>query len=174
MALEQPLGKHWEAQGAFFWSPDHKYLTRDGNTVQVPVSGLFWPIPRLALTGGLEYVHLWTSQFNKTTWVPSAGMVLRFHWYEFPSRFYLSYAFPTGCQWGAGCPLQSSRLNGVEGFEESRIFPHWRIGMNGGWWRFAEQSNPLDPAAGRKWHNTGVFSLLVRYEFRAAKTDNLY
>lgn len=172
--VERPIGTRWEAQGRIAWSPDRKYITHNGETAQGAVSALFWPIQRVAVEGGLEYSHLWTSQFEKSAWFPFAGAVLRDSWYGSPGRLSVRYVFPTGCQWGVSCVIQSNRLSGVEGFQEFRLWPHWRIGLRGGWWHFADQSNPLDQAAPRTWHNTGTVAMVVRYEFRAGSVDVAY
>jgi hypothetical protein len=174
IAMEQPLGTRWEAQGGVSWSPDRKYITNDGNSVQAGGTALFWPIHRVGITGGLQYTHLWTSQFNKSGYFPAVGAVLRDNWYGNPGRFYASYVFPTGCQWGASCVIQSSRTSGLQMYQEFRLWSHWRVGIRGAWWHFAEQSNQLDPAAGRVWHNTGTMAMTVRYEFRAGSVDTEY
>jgi len=172
--VEQPLGNHWEAQGEVSVSPDRKYITNDGKSAQAGATVLFWPIQRIGLTGGASYTRLWTSQFQKGELFPSAGIVVRDTLDGSPGRFYVRYLFPTGCQWGADCVIQSSRLSGVEGFQEFQVWPHWRIGFRGAWWRFAEQGNPLDRAAGRTWHNTGTAAMVIRYGFRGANSEASY
>ena len=175
--LEKPLGSHWEAQGGVSWSPDRKYLTGQGNAVRASASGLFWPIQDVAVTGGVEYSHLWAGAFQKSAWFPFAGAILRDGWYGSPGRFYVHYVFSAGCQWATAanpCTIQSNRISGVEGFQEFRLWPHWRFGIRGAWWHFADQSNPLDPAAGRVWHDTGTVAVVVRYEFRAGSVDESY
>jgi len=174
IALEQPLGRRWEAQGGVFYSPDRKYITHDGNSVQAGGTALFWPIHRIGLTGGVQYTHLSTNEFQKSGYLPSAGVVLRDNWYGNPGRFYVNYVFATGCQWGPQCVIQSNRTSGLQMFQEFRLWPHWRFGMRGAWWHFADQSNPLDPAAGRIWHNTGTMAVVLRYEFRAGSVDTPY
>jgi len=174
MALEKPVGTRWEAQGRVSWSPDRKYVAGGDNQTHVAGSVLWWPIPKVALIASAGYTHQWNADFVKNDWWPSAGVVLRDRWYGSPGRAYFEYSFPTGCQWGAQCVIQSSRTHGITGYQEFRLWPHWRVGIRGAWWRSAEQSNPLDPAAGRVWHNTGTAAMVVRYEFRAASVDNPY
>lgn len=174
LALEKPLGTRWEAQGRVFWSPDRKYITNDGLSVQGSGEVLFWLNQKVALTGLVGYTHLWTRDFQKGAWTPATGVALRDRWYGSPGRAYFAYSFPTGCQWGSTCVIQSSRTHGITGYQEFRLWPHWRVGIRGAWWRFAEQSNPLDPAAGRVWHNTGTAAMVVRYEFRAESVDVAY
>lgn len=174
IGLEKPVGTRWEAQGGVFYSPDRKYITNDGQTAQATGKLLFWPIQRIGITGGLGYTHLWTAQFQKSAWEPSAGVVIRDSINHVPGRIYVAYVFPTGCQWGSSCVIQSSRTHGIQGYEEFRPWTHWRLGIRAAWWRFAEQSNPLYPSLGRVWHNTGTLSMVVRYEFRAASVDTPY
>lgn len=177
-----------EAQGSAKWSPDNKYITHDGNQVQVGALGLLWLTrgtrqnstwspTRLGITGAVRYSRLWTSAFDKSGWWPSVGIVLRDNWQGAPGRLYLSYTFATGCQWATAanpCAIQSNRESGVEGYQEFRFFSHWRWGYRMSWVHFADQSNPRQPSAGRTWHDTGTSALTVRYLFRAEPGDDPY
>ena len=200
LATETPLGKpvfsggtninltRWEADSAVFWSPDRKYITGDGESVLASGSVLWWANQTLSLTAGLRYGHLWTSQFQKSDWYPTAGIVLRDRWFGLPGRFYAVYIFPTGCQWNpppyvnssglqvqpSPCTIQSNRLSGIEGYQEIRQYGHWRLGIRAAWLNFANQANPNDRAAGRVWNNTGTVSVVIRYEFRAGSLDVAY
>jgi hypothetical protein len=174
----QPSGKlsRWEAQGEAKWSPDRKYITNDGNEAVIDATGLFWVIPRLALSGQVRYNWLWTSQFDKQGWAPSAGFVARDRFLGYPGRFYLDYLFATGCQWATAsnpCVIQSNRTHGIEFFQEVRQFRHWRVGIRGAWYSFANQGNPQQPMR-RVWNNTGTVYAVIRYEFRGGSVDESY
>jgi hypothetical protein len=174
--LEWPVVKRFEAQAAFSWSPDRKYITNDGNEVQTGGKALFWLNRWAGLTGEVRYNRLWTSQFDKQSWSPSGGFVLRDNWFGLPGRFYADYVFPTGCQWATTtnpCTIQSNRLHGIEFFQEIRIYRHWRLGFKGAWASFANQGNPLQPMP-RVWNNTGTVDAVIRYEFRAGSLDEAY
>lgn len=175
--LEMPITRRWEAQGSAKWSPDDKYITHDGNQAQIAGNALFWANNRVAFNGGIRFNRLWTSQFDKTAWNPVAGIVLRNNWQGAPGRLYLTYSFPTGCQWATSanpCRIQSNRESGVEGYSEFRFWPHWRIGFRMAWVHYADQSNPLQPSAGRRWHDTGTTAMVIRYLFRAEPGDASY
>jgi hypothetical protein len=174
MDVEKPIGTRWEAQGGVSWSPDRKYITNDGNTAQARAAALFWPIPKVGLTAGMEYTHLWTNEFQKGGYSPFAGVVLRDRWYGNPGRLYVYYFFPTGCQWGSRCVIQSNRTSGIQVDQVWRLWPHWRFGFRCAWWHFADQSNPLEPQLGRIWHNTGTVIAVLQYEFRAGSVDEAY
>jgi len=177
VTAEIPIKTRWEVQGAAKWSPDRKYITGDGNEAVIGARGVLWVNSWLAASGQVRYSRLWTSQFDKAAWVPSAGVVLRDRWYGLPGRAYFDYVFPTGCQWATvanPCTIQSNRESGIEGFQEFRIYSHWRMGIRAAWVRFAEQSNQNDRAAGRIWRNTGTVDVVLRYEFRAASLEAAY
>lgn len=177
LTVEEPINRRLEVQGAFKWSPDRKYITNDGNEAQAGAMALFWANRWLGITGQERFSRLWTSQFNKSVWAPSAGAVLRDRWYGSPGRAYFDYVFATGCQWATAsnpCAIQSNRQSGIEFLQEFRLWPHWRIGIRGAWVRFADQSNQNRPDLGRIWQNTGTASVLIRYEFKAASIDDAY
>ena len=178
LAIEKPLfsPKTWrlEAQGEANWSPDRKIQLDSGNTLLLSGKQVFWLSRRIGSYGGAEYSHLWTSAYQKHAWLPSAGAVVRDSWYGNPGRFYIDYFFPTGCQWGSACPIQSNRASGIEAFQEFRTWRHWRIGGRVAWVHFASQSNPLRPDIPRIWSNTGTIAVVVRYEFRAESVDTPY
>lgn len=172
--FERSMGTHIELQGRISFSPDRTYITNDGTTLILKGTGLLWITPRFAVTGGLTKSNLWTSQFNKVSWAPSAGIAIREHVMDMPGRLYVSYVFPTGCQWGANCPIQSSRMLGSQVYWEQRIFPHFRLGYQFGFYRVLNQGNPLQPSAGRTGEVTGDVHVVVRYEFPRGSMDNAY
>lgn len=166
----------WEAQGALNWSPDNKYVTGNGNQAQIAGKAMFWPIRRLALSAGDGFTRLWTSQFNKSSWTPTAGIVVRDRWFGLPGRAYFDYLFPTGCQWATAanpCVIQSNRTHGVKWYQEFRIYPHVRFGIRGSVLTFADQGNQNQPMP-RTWHTTGTIDIVLRYEFRAGSLDEAY
>jgi hypothetical protein len=175
--VEKPVGTRWEAQGEVKYSPDRKYITNDGNEAQIGAMGLFWLNQTLALSFQARFSRLWTSQFKKTDFYPSAGVVLRDRWFGLPGRAYFDYVFPTGCQWATAsnpCVIQSNRTSGIEGFQEFRQYGHWRVGIRAAWVNFANQGNPNDRAAGRVWNNTATVDAEIRYEFSRGSLDAAY
>ena len=177
LSTEIPLGNgRLEAQSAFQWSPDRKYITNDGNQLGIGAGGILWATRSVGAYGTVGYSKLWTSQFNKSGWVPAAGFVVRDRWFGFPGRAYFDYLFPTGCQWATAsnpCTIMSNRSHGVAFSQEFRLYPHWRFGVNGAWVSFADQGNPLQPMP-RVWHNTGTAYISITYEFRSGSLDEAY
>lgn len=149
-ALERSVGKRLEFQGRLSYSPDKKYITNDGNSINMSTGVLFWVTDRLALYGDIGKSYLWTSQFNKSATFPSVGVVFRDHLGGVPGRLYISYFLPTGCQWGANCPIQSSRLQGPETYWEHRLWPRFRLGFSIGVYHILNQSNQMEPNIPRK------------------------
>jgi hypothetical protein len=174
LGVEQSIGKHFELQGRVSYSPDKKYITNDGNSLSMKSSGLYWIKRSLALTGSLRHSNLWTSQFNKSSWAPSAGIAIREDTFGLPGRFYFEYLFPTGCQWGASCPIQSSRTKGAEIYWETRIASHVRLGLRFGFYRILNQSNQFRPDIPRTGEVTGNTLIILRYEFPRGSIDSLY
>jgi hypothetical protein len=173
-SFEHPIGRRIELQGGVSFSPDRKYVTNDGHSLRLKTTGLFWITPRIAITGSLTKSNLWTSQFSKEAWVPSAGMAIREHFGNIPGRLYLAYVFPTGCQWGASCPIQSNRLLGPQGYWEHGMWPHFRFGLEVGYYRILNQGIPLEPSAGRASEWSPTVHVLLRYEFSGRSLDLPY
>jgi hypothetical protein len=167
-SIEKPVGRRFEIQLSSAFSPTHKYITNDGESLLASGSGLFWVNWKFAVLGGVNFSRLWTSQFDKSAIYPVAGVVLRTMWmHENAGRIYVTYEFPTGCVWATAtnpCTIQSSRLQGVNFNPEFRVFAHTRVGLVMGFWYFCDQSNQFDPAAGRSCHFTGTSSKKFRFE----------
>lgn len=174
LSLERPVGKHFELQSRVSYSPDKKYATGDGNSLVMNWTGLVWATHRLGITGRLDHSNLWTSQFDKKSLAPSMGIVIRDDYYGFPGRLYLDYLFPTGCQWGENCRIQSNRLLGPEVYWEYRLWSHFRLGAKIGVYRVLEQSNQLRPDIPRTGVWSGDSHLLMRYEIAPGELNQLY
>jgi len=173
-SIEQSLGTRIELDGGLSFSPDKKIITNDGSSLLIKSSGRFWITQRFAITGGLERSNLWTSQFSKAAWLPSVGIAIRESSLGMPGRLYFSYLFPTGCQWGAGCPIQSNREMGPVGYWEKRTYSHFRVGFQIGYYRILNQGNPLQPSIGRTGEWSGDVHVVTRYEFHGSSLDNAY
>jgi hypothetical protein len=173
-SLEQAMGERVELQGGVSFSPNLKLTTNDDKSILVTGMGLFWITHRLAVTGGFTRANLLGSQPSKIDWMPSVGIGMRDHLFSFPGRLYLSYVFPTGCQWGANCPIQSIRILGPQGYWEHRIWPHLRLGMQVSYYRILNQGNPLDPASGRTGEWKGDVRMLMRFEFPGDSRNTTY
>jgi hypothetical protein len=173
-SFEHRVGRHFEVQGRASYSPDKKYITNDGNSFKSKATGLYWITDSLALTGSVRQSNLWTSQFDKHSWAPSAGIGIREMIAGYPGRIYLEYVFPTGCQWGTSCPIQSNRTQGAEVYWEERILPHLRLGFQLGVYHILNQGNPLLPAIPRTGQVTGDSLVILRYEFHSGSLDYRY
>lgn len=174
ISTERPFGHTFELQAGLLYSPDRKYVTNDGNSLNARVKGIYWISPRMGLTGALRHSNLWTSQFNKAGWGVSAGIAIRDRFGGFPGRVYIDYLFPFGCQWGPNCPIQSNRIQGPEIYWENRLYPHIRFGAKLGFYHVLNQSNNLRPDIPRTGEWTGDAHVVIRYEFSRGSLDIYY
>jgi hypothetical protein len=125
---------------------------------------------------GLGHAWLWTSEFNETSWQPSAGAVARTT-YGSAGRLYLNYIFPTGCVWATKsnpCMIQSKRLQGPEITQEFQVLPHLRWGIEAGAFHFCDQSNENDRSIPRTCHWAFTEMVDFRFEFRGHSPDEIY
>jgi len=172
--IEHSIGERFELQGRISYSPDKKYITNDGSALKMMGTGLYWINQSFALTGSLRHSNLWTSQFVKSSWGPSAGIAIREFGFGYPGRIYLGYLFPTGCEWGPRCPIQSYRTQGAEIYWETRIASHVRLGIMYGFYHLLNQSNEFRPDIPRTGEVTGDVLVTVRYELRRGSMDKMY
>jgi hypothetical protein len=172
ISLERSFGRRFELQGRASYSPDKKYITNNGNSLLTNLTGLVWVSDRFAISSGFRQSTLWTSQFEKKALAPTIGVVIRERFYDMPGRFYVDYLFPTGCQWGVNCPIQSNRLQGPEGYWEHRLWPHFRLGVQFGFYRILNQSNELAPNIPRTGEWSGEAHALMRYEIHRCNLDD--
>jgi hypothetical protein len=166
-SIEIPLRSRFELQASAAYSPDKKFITNDGQSLRTKGGVVVWATPLVGLTSSVEGSWLWTSQFNKSGWLPSAGVVLRNEYFG-PGRLYISYLFPTGCVWATAnnpCKTQSNRLQGVQIRPEFRASSHLRFGFEVGIYHFCDQSNPFAPSLGRTCHFAGTALATMRVEF---------
>ena len=166
-SLEIPVAKRMEFQVSSAYSPDRKAITNDGNSLKLSSSAIRFANDRVGFIATIERNWLWTSQFDKSAWLPSAGVVFRSD-YSGPGRLYLTYVLPTGCVWATAsnpCKIQSNRLQGIEVRQDIRSRSHLRWGLRGGFYRFCDQGNPNDPPAGRKCHFAATTLVTLRFEF---------
>jgi hypothetical protein len=167
-SVELPIGRNIEIQASTTFSPDKKFITNDGHSVKVNGTAIGWITNRFGLAANVERSWLWTSQFEKRSLFPSAGIVLRNDFLG-PGRLYISYLFPKGCVWATAtnpCKLQSNRLHGVQLHAESRgAASHIRVGVGGGFYRFCDQANPHQPSTGRICHFAATAMANLRFEF---------
>jgi len=165
-SLEIPVAKRMEFQVSSDYSPDRKAITNDGNSLKVSGSAIGFANYRMGFIATIERNWLWTSQFDKSAWLPSAGVVIREDYF---GRAYLTYLFPTGCVWATPsnpCKIQSNRLQGIEIRQDIRSASHIRWGFKVGFYRFCDQGNPNDPQAGRKCHFATTALATLRFEFQ--------
>jgi len=173
-SVERPVANRFELQGGVSYSPDKKYITNDGNSLKFKGRGIFWITPHFAVTGSLRHSSLWTSQFSKSASMPMAGVTFREALGGYPGRIYLDILFPTGCQWGPNCPIQSNRTKGAEIYWENRIASHVRLGVKFGFYHILNQSNQFRPDIPRTGQVTGDTVITLRYEFHTGSLDKLY
>jgi len=174
---EVPIGHRFELQAFSDYSIARKVITGDGRSAHVGGSVIAWTSDRIGLFGSAEHSWLWTSQFDKTSLFPSAGIVLRGYSLG-PGRIYLSYLIPTGCVWATSsnpCKIQSNRLQGFQFVKEGRLKPRfrWRLGFSV--LRFCDQANPYQPQTGRICHAAVIGSGGFRFELPVFKhSKNAY
>jgi hypothetical protein len=172
--VERPVGKRLEIQAELSYSPDKKYITNDGNSIRMATTLIVWASQKVGISAEVGEDYLWTSQFNENDLAPAFGFVVRDYFEGAPGRLYLSYLVPTGCQWGPTCPIQSKRMQGVQGSWEHRLFPHFRLGFSMGVCRFLNQSNQLEPSVPRTQVWAGDVHLLMRFEFPPGSMEQTY
>src|SRR5258708_24994394 len=96
-SLEIPVAKRMEFQVSSDYSPDRKAITNDGNSLKVSGSAIGFANYRMGVIATIERNWLWTSQFDKTAWLPSAGLRIRQH----EARRLLLHKYPlTARLWG--------------------------------------------------------------------------
>lgn len=174
--FERPVSKAVEIQGSGWFSPDKKYITNDGHSVGVSLTGIYWASRRLGIVGTIVGSSLHTSQFTKNGVHSSAGIVLR-NGYFGPARFYFSYLIPAGCVWataGNPCKIQSNRTQGPQWRVEGRLLSHMRLGGYGGVYHFCDQGNPYQPQAGRTCHWGTIAMTTLRLEFPGDNADKKF
>ncbi len=137
-AIEKPIGTHVELQTSADYSSDKKYITNDGNSFVWGVKGIWFPRWRVGISSEIRQSHLWTSQFNKSGWIPAAGVMIRDNLLGLPGRFSADYVIPTGCVWATECTLpsdgiQSNRTQGPEFYQEFRAISLVQIHCSCGW-----------------------------------------
>jgi hypothetical protein len=76
-SVELPIGKHLEIQASTIFSPAKKFITNDGYSLKVNGIAIGWITNRFGFAASIERSWLWTSQFEKRSLFPSAGIVLR-------------------------------------------------------------------------------------------------
>jgi hypothetical protein len=172
--LEIPIGYRFELGAFSDYSIARKVVTGDGRSAHVGGSVIAWTNNRVGLFGSVEQSWLWTSQFDKTSLFPSAGIVFRGPTLG-PGRIYLSYLIPTGCVWATNsnpCKIQSNRLQGFEFSHERQFSPRlrWRLGFSV--FRFCDQANPYQPQTGRVCHEAFAASGGFSFELPVFKYSN--
>ncbi|MBZ5637852.1 MAG: hypothetical protein LAO51_03745 [Acidobacteriia bacterium] len=182
-SIEHPFSLRLEAQGAIEFSADRKLSTNDGHSVVTSGKAIFWANRYFGITAGASYSRLWTSQFDKAAWHPAPGVVFRLRFLGSPTRMYLDYVVPTGSIDKHG--IESSRLQGLEYFVESRVASvgpmTMRFGLKWDVYHLLEQGNPqCDGSLGglvtcrRKSDTTGAAALTLRFEWLKNASNILY
>jgi hypothetical protein len=174
-SVEIPIAQRFEFDGGGAYSPDKKRVTNNGDVANVSGSAIGFATQRLGFVAGLQRGWLWTSEFDKRTWMPSAGVVLRNN-YLGHGRFYLTYIFPTGCVSATPnnpCTIQSNRLQGLTIRQETRSMMHTRWGFESGLYHFCNESNPNEPQSPRSCR-MGVSGLVtLSFEFHAGSKPRI-
>ena len=167
-SIEVPIKNRFEFQSAVSYSPDRKTVTHDGESLKFGGSAIGFATHRLGFIATVAHTSLWTSQFDKRSWLPAAGIVLRTQYWG-PGRLYLTYLFPTGCVWATSsdpCTIQSNRLQGIQLRQEVRYGSHIRWGYGGALYHECDQSNQNEPQAGRNCHWDATVMITASLEFR--------
>jgi len=175
--FEIPISHRFELQTFSDYSIARKVITGDGRSAHIGGSVIVWISGRVGIFGSAEQSWLWTSQFDKTSLFPSAGIVLRGPSLG-PGRIYLNYLIPTGCVWATSsnpCKIQSNRLQGFQFAKEGPLTPRfrWRLGFSV--LRFCDQANPYQPQTGRTCHIALTENAGIRFELPVfRRTNNAY
>ncbi len=167
-SIEIPIKNRFEFQSSVSYSPDRKAVTKDGQSLKFGGSAIGFATHRLGFIATIAQTSLWTSQFDKNSWLPSAGVVLRTDYWG-AGRLYLTYLFPTGCVWATSsnpCTIQSSRLQGIQLRQDIRSGSHIRWGYGGAFYHLCDQANENAPQAGRNCHWAATIMLNASLEFR--------
>jgi hypothetical protein len=172
--IEKPMGPHIELQTFAEYSRDKKYITNDGNNFIWGARGIWFPRWHMGISGEIRQSRLWTSQFYKSGWTPTAGVMIRDSFGSMPGRFWVDYLIPRGCVWAAECKLppdgiQSNRTQGPEFYQEFRALslgPKYALRLGGklAFYHFCDQANPL-VIVPRACHLADTMALTVRIEF---------
>jgi hypothetical protein len=177
VGLEYPIGQHFELQFGVSGGWTRKYITNNGVSLTSKAQLLYWLNKRVGVTGGFGSSDLWTSQFNKVLLYPTAGMVLRDTFSGAAGRLYIGYKFPTGCQWATAnnpCAIQSSRLQGVEVYQEFTMTKYIRVGGSFAVYHGLEQSNQNEPSIPRTAFWVPTAGITVRFQFPGRDWDEPY
>jgi hypothetical protein len=127
-SVKIPFHKRFEFQGSATYSPDRKVITGNGHSLKLSGSAIRFMNNRWGFIATVERSWLWTSQFDKSAWHPSAGIVIRNDYWG-PGRLYVNYVFPTGCVWATPnnpCQIQSNRIQGFELRQDVRLSSYMR------------------------------------------------
>jgi hypothetical protein len=173
-SVEKPIGPHVELQSSVAYSPDKKYISNDGNGFRWGARVIWFPRRRFGISGEIRRSYLWTSQFEKSGWTTTAGVMIRDNLLGAAGRFSVDYVIPEGCVWAVECLLpangiQSNRTQGPEFYQEIRalsLAPGYtmRFGGRVSFYHFCDQANPFAPAP-RTCHLVDTMALTVRLEF---------
>jgi hypothetical protein len=172
--IERPFAHRFEAQADANFSGTRKFITGDGHSTNIGASLIFWAKKGIGLIGSGDRSWLWTSQFNKTNFFPSAGIVLRGLSLG-PGRIYITYMMPTGCVRATStspCAIQSNRLQGVAFREEDQVRSRVRLGFGFSVLRSCDQGNPYAPQVERNCHIAFTMSGDFRFVLPIAKHRN--
>ena len=166
-AIEIPIAKRFEFQASGQYSPDKKAITDNGELADVSGSFVGFATQRVGFIATVERGWLWTSEFDKSAYFPSAGVVLR-NDYLGHGRLYVTYTFPTGCVWATPsnpCSIQSNRLQGITLHQDTRSGSHTRWGFEGGLYNYCLEANPSEPQTGRVCRWGATARAILRFEF---------
>ena len=156
--VEHAIRDRMEVQASANYSPTHKYITNDGNSVHLGGRALLWVNDTFALTAGDGETWLRTSQFDKANNFPQFGVAARLWWLGFPSRFYAAYLVPEGKRPTDGS-LQSNRLQGISTAIEAQGWSRVRLTTTFNVLTFLEQSGAAPGK--RDWTGTVVVTIRV-------------
>jgi hypothetical protein len=171
--IEVPIESHFEIQANATYSPDRKLITDNGNSLDLGGSVIGFATNRLGFIASLDHTALWTSEFDKKSWAPAAGVVLRNDLFG-PARLYVTYLMPAGCVWATPtnpCPIQSNRLQGVQVHEDVQGWSHGRWGLDSGVYHFCDEGNPNEPAAGRHCHMGATMMATFTLDFHLGRRN---
>ena len=166
-----PIKGRVELSAGATYSPDHKYLTNDGNQLGVGATAVLWPTHRFGLEYSYDYSWLWTSQFSKSGRNFTPAVVIHDSLDGQPGRLYVGYILPSGCVWATSsnpCTIQSGRLQGVSVGQTVQMSPRTAFSISTDVVHFCDQSNPNAPSIPRTCHIGGDMYISLWFRFSRA------
>ena len=135
VGLDKSFGSHFEIDTFGSYEIAHKQVLGNGHEILATVIPIIWIDRTVGITGEVIYAHLYTSAYDKGTFLPESisqlapsaesfiitpGVVFRTSPAGLPSRMWLNAIIPTG---------SINRTTGIESNRESGVQFTWEADM---------------------------------------------